>query len=503
MLTLEDVMPFEVFISYAHKDRELQDELATHLSLLRRQNIITAWYDSDIIAGTDWNEQILEHLNSARIILLLVSADFLASDFCYSTEMTQALNRHDAKQACVIPIILRPIDWRNGPFAKLQVLPTGGKPVTQWPTHDEALEGIVQGIRRAIGDLNPGLLLSTGSMAGCIEQVPIWNVPFRRNPYFTGREDILTRLHETFVAQKKAAIMQPQAISGLDDIGKTQTAIEYAYRYSDEYRAVLWVKSETHEDLVADFVGIAELLNLPEKSVQEQDITVKAVRRWLETHTGWLLIFDNADDFTMVSDYLPLRSLGDILLTTRTQTMSGHAYKVEIETMEPGEGALFLLRRAGIVAQDASPDSATTTDLAKAKELVQEMEGLPLALDQAGAYIEETRCGLVGYLALYCTQRAKLLRQRGGLVSGHPQPVATTWSLSFAKVDQANSAAAELLRFCAFLAPDAILKNSLQKVPLLSEHSYNRLLTIPSRSMQPWENFSSIRSCTVTSMFKY
>ena len=146
-------MPFSVFISYSHHDRELRQELEKHLSNLKRQNIITAWYDGDIRPGTEWPAQINEHLNTDQIMLLLISADFMASDFCYSVEMTQAIARHDANQARVLPIILRPTDWRGAPFAKLKVLPTDGKAVTRWPTHDDAFEDIVQGIREAIDDL--------------------------------------------------------------------------------------------------------------------------------------------------------------------------------------------------------------------------------------------------------------------------------------------------------------------------------------------------------------
>ena len=146
-------MPFSVFISYSQQDRELYKELEKHLSNLRRQDVITSWYDGNISPGTEWKSQIIEHLNTDHIILLLISADFMASDFCYSLEMTQAIARHDANQARVLPIILRPTDWKGAPFAKLKVLPTDGKAITRWPTHDDAFVEIVQGIRESIDDL--------------------------------------------------------------------------------------------------------------------------------------------------------------------------------------------------------------------------------------------------------------------------------------------------------------------------------------------------------------
>jgi hypothetical protein len=124
--------------------------------------------------------------------------------------------------------------------------------------------------------------------------------------------------------------------------------------------------------------------------------------------------------------------------------------------MEQEEGTLFLLRRARILEAEDSVDQVSSRDQANALAIVQEMDGLPLALDQAGAYIDETGCGLTGYLTRYLQRRTELLQARGEDVFDHPEPVATTWSLSFEKVEQANPAATDLLRFCAFLAPDAI-----------------------------------------------
>jgi len=147
-------MSIDVFISYAHADRELRDELARHLSGLRNRGIINDWFDGDIIEGTEWEAQLTERLNTAQIILLLISADFIASKFCYDIEMKRALERHDANQARVIPIILRPTDWKGTPFAKLQARPTDGKPVVLWRTHDEAFLDVVKGIKRAIKDLH-------------------------------------------------------------------------------------------------------------------------------------------------------------------------------------------------------------------------------------------------------------------------------------------------------------------------------------------------------------
>jgi TIR domain len=147
-------MALEVFLSYSHQDKAYRSELEKHLSALKRQGIISSWSDGNIVPGTEWRPQIMTHLNTAQIILLLISADFMASDFCYSIEMTRAIERHKANQARVLPIILRPCDWKGTPFADLQALPTAGKAVTRWPTHDDAFEDVIQGIRTAIDDLS-------------------------------------------------------------------------------------------------------------------------------------------------------------------------------------------------------------------------------------------------------------------------------------------------------------------------------------------------------------
>jgi tetratricopeptide (TPR) repeat protein len=143
----------EVFFSYSHRDEELRDELSKHLALLKRQGIITAWHDRKIGAGKEWENEIDEHLNTADIILLLISSDFLASDYCYDVEVQAAMKRHNDGDARVIPVILRPVDLKGAPFGKLQALPRDARPVTDWPNRDQAFLNIAQGIRVAAEEL--------------------------------------------------------------------------------------------------------------------------------------------------------------------------------------------------------------------------------------------------------------------------------------------------------------------------------------------------------------
>ena len=153
-MAVEPMKAIEIFYSYAHEDEALRNELNKHLSVLKQQGLITDWYDRNISAGTKWEQEIDIHLNTAHIILLLVSPDFLASHYCSSVEMKRAMERHEAGEARVIPIILREVDWKGAPFDKLQVLPTNGKPVKSGRNCDKAFLDVAQGIRKAVEELH-------------------------------------------------------------------------------------------------------------------------------------------------------------------------------------------------------------------------------------------------------------------------------------------------------------------------------------------------------------
>lgn len=141
-----------VFFSYSHKDEALRDQLEAHLALLRNQGLIEAWYDRRILPGSEVDDSIFGKLESADIILLLVSSDFISSPYCYSREMTRAMERHDAGEARVIPVILRHCDWQTAPFGKLMAVPRDGKPVTSWTDMDEAFTDVTRQVRRAAVD---------------------------------------------------------------------------------------------------------------------------------------------------------------------------------------------------------------------------------------------------------------------------------------------------------------------------------------------------------------
>ena len=150
-----DTNGMKIFCAYSHVDEELREQLGKHLAPLRRQGVITEWHDRKIGAGKEWEGEIDEHLNTARVILLLVSSDFIDSYSCYDVEMKRALERHKDRNARVIPIILRPVvDWERLPFGKLLALPTDGRAVTLWENQDEAFTNVAKGIAEVVEELN-------------------------------------------------------------------------------------------------------------------------------------------------------------------------------------------------------------------------------------------------------------------------------------------------------------------------------------------------------------
>ncbi|MDQ2903262.1 MAG: toll/interleukin-1 receptor domain-containing protein [Chloroflexota bacterium] len=141
-------MPVRIFFSYSHEDEQLRNELEKHLRILQRQGKIISWSNRETGVGQDWAKEINSNIRIADIILLLISPGFMDSDYCYSIEMTQALERHKRSEAYIIPIILRAVDWKEAPFSNLHCLPSNGKPITSWHNLDEAFFEVAEGIRK-------------------------------------------------------------------------------------------------------------------------------------------------------------------------------------------------------------------------------------------------------------------------------------------------------------------------------------------------------------------
>jgi tetratricopeptide (TPR) repeat protein len=307
-------------------------------------------------------------------------------------------------------------------------------------------------------------LLSMSATVPGVEQagVPVlWTVPIARNPFFTGRDNLLDQLTDLFSCYDEGntpfvpqvALTQARVLKGLGGIGKTQIVVEYAYRTRQhrQYTYTLWVDATTRETLLASVQGLAELLpSFPEHRETDQHALMAAMKHWLTAcPQPWLLIIDNVEEHALTQPFWPTEGNGHMLFTTRLNATGSFAPTLEVEPPGIQEGTALVLRRAQ--RQDVSDEAYNA-----ATNIVLALAGLPLALDQAGAYIEETGCSIADYLHVYHTYRHVLLARRGIYTTSYPDSVATTWLNSLQRLTQTNPAAADLLRLCAFLAPEGI-----------------------------------------------
>jgi len=269
----------------------------------------------------------------------------------------------------------------------------------------------------------------------------LWNVPYERNPVFTGRNEILEAMRADFQKSKK------QVLSGLGGIGKTQIAVEYSYRYREEYTAIIWSFADSQQALNSGFAAIAKLLDLPQKDNAEQAVIASAVKRWLEENDNWLLIFDNADQPAMLHEFLPQQCRGHLLLTSRAHVFQaiGIIKPMDVSVLSPPSATEFLLKRTGRESEQSSDVS----------ELAKELGYFPLALEQAGAYIVENGASFGNYLASFRKRRLDLFEQQKPIIGNYKETVTTTWDLNFTEIES-FPASADLLRMSAFLAPQMI-----------------------------------------------
>src|SRR5688500_10902618 len=273
------------------------------------------------------------------------------------------------------------------------------------------------------------------------------SIPYSRNLNLTGRTRYLDEIHGAL--NSGDPLSRSIAMYGLGGVGKTQLAMEYAYRHMNEYAIVWWVRAEDPTTLIGDFLKLGERLAAGIAKDASPEVVCDAIRRALDRRNDWLLIFDNAPGPYAVSHVLPQGCAGHVLITSRNPNWRGRAKAFQLPPWERGESAQFLHRRTGITGQDE-----------QAKMLAAALGDLPLALEQAAACIEQTHLTFGDYLERYQTHREQLLRLSQP-VSDYPDTVATTWEIAFDKIKGASRTAGDLLNLCAFLSPDEIRRDML------------------------------------------
>jgi len=286
----------------------------------------------------------------------------------------------------------------------------------------------------------PVMIIETSPNTTPANRVPLILLP-HRNPHFTGRQELLEGIRKTF-EESKEAIALTQAIAGLGGIGKTQTALEYAHRYKDYYHCICWVNAETPNTILSSFQDFAKKNEDLKEEMKEAEVIIEAVRDWMQQNDNWLFIYDNAEDEKTLQPYLPAQTgtRQHILITSRNKRFM-KSTAVNINVFTETEACDFIYKYTQKPADEHF------------KDLAKEMGYLPLALDQVGAYMFETKKSYADYLSLYHEKSLSLLQKYRD--NPEKQTAATTWEISLEKIRN-NKAAKQLLHLCAFFDSENI-----------------------------------------------
>lgn len=429
----------DFFISYNSADKSWAEWIAWQLEEAKYTTILQAW---DFRPGHNFMMEMDEASEKTDRTIAVLSPDYFESAFCKLEAFTALVEDPASKMGRLLPIRVREFE-RKGLMQSIVYIDLLGL------DEEAAKKALLGGIKfeRAKPSTPPGFpgsrsVTEKPRFPGALP--PVWNVPFNRNPNFTGRRSLLSDLHAALNSGQYAALTQ--AITGLGGVGKTQLALEYVYSYINEYEIVWWLRSEEPSTLAADYASLAGALNLPESKLADQNIVVKAMRQKLGQLEDWLLIFDTAGKPENIDPYLPQGGGGHVIITSRNQDWDVLAREMPIRVFEEDEAVEFILTRTG----EENSDSA--------KELALELDRLPLALEQACAYIKTCKRSIAGYLELYRQRKTELLKFPISRTD-YGYTVATTWEISFQQVQEESEADADLLNLCAFLAPDKIPKS--------------------------------------------
>ncbi len=430
----------DFFISHTGVDRRWAEWLGWQLEDAGYQVILDVW---DFKAGTSFVGAMEEAAARADRTLVVASPAYFDAE--YTTPEWEAAFAQDGRglagkllpvivRACELPQLLQRLSYIDlvglEPDAAKERLLASVSDQRAKPEREPAFPG------QAAAPPEPRF---PGSLP------PVWNVPHDRNPNFTGREELLSGLHGSLHAGQATVLRQ--ALRGLGGGGKTQLALEYAYRHAADYSVVWWVPSETSP--ATGYEALAGELSLPEAAAAESEVRVQAVKRWLEQHEGWLLVFDNATEPDAIRHYLPQGQAGHVIITSRYWDWGEVASGLGVEVFDRDtESVPFLLRRT------------SQADEAAARRLADALGNLPLALAQASTYIAGAGITLTGYTQLFETRRDELWKDEKP-PDTYPATVAVTWSLAMQEIAQELPEAAELLYLLAYMAPEEVSRKLL------------------------------------------
>ena len=430
----------DFFISYTGADQQWAEWIAWHLEDAGYTTVLQAW---DFHPGSNFVQDMQKALVNSHRAIAVLSTRYLQSAYCMAEWSSAFTEDPTGEKGILIPVRIETCD-PEGLHKAIVYIDLVRKEKQEAKTFLlQELQHVIEKSRRKPKDepSYPGQYKPEPRFPGSLPNV--WNIP-RRNPNFTGRDQLLKELHASLTGGNHTALTQ-HSLHGLGGIGKTQLAIEYAYRYTTSYEYAWWIRSEEDSGIIADYTALATALQLPEKDAEEQEAIIRAVRQWLNTRHGWLLVFDNARDADTLRDYLPDGAGGHVLITSRNPDWKTIGTPLEIKVWQRDESIAFLKERTGL-------DQQTDANL-----LAEELGDLPLALEQAAAYIDKSRITIAEYLELFRTHRKDLL-DRATPPAGYPDTVATTWAMAFEAIRDVPLAS-DILFYSSVIAPDLIPKD--------------------------------------------
>jgi hypothetical protein len=407
----------DFFISYTSADRTWAEWIAWQLETEGYRVVVQAW---DFTPGHDWVHEMQHATATAKRVVVVLSPAYLGS--AHGEAEWRGFYADDPSGERGLLLVVR----------VEQVQPLGLLKTRVYVdlvdhTAVDARTILLAAARGARGKPTaepefPGRVAKTvGSGAEAPrfpgELPPIWNVPFHPNPFFVGRDLVLaelqTRLHGPKVLARRVVL------TGLGGVGKTSVVVEYVYRHQADYDLVWWVNGEQPASLLTDLGALAAQLDLAADAPQEAQVA--ALRSWLEHQPRWLVVLDNVDDPEAVAEWLPRSATGHVVVTSRAEIgWERLASVLPVEVLTPADAAGLLLARAGETGPEAGAAAAT---------LAATLGGLPLALEQASAYVAASgTVTLTGYAELFGTRALELLKR--GQPLGYQHTVATTWSLA-------------------------------------------------------------------------
>jgi tetratricopeptide (TPR) repeat protein len=437
----------DFFISYTSSDRAWAEWIAWQLHEAGASVVLQAW---DMVPGLDFVHEMHKATTTAKGTLAVLSPAYFTSQFSEAEWRVAFANDPSDEQRRLIPV--RVVDFApEGLLATRIYIDLVGK---DRRTAQAALLDGVRGQPAAVpteeptfpGERPAGLqtFALPAQEPGFPGQGPsITNLP-RRNPNFTGRRELLETLRTNLRAGARGAVVQTEAIHGLGGVGKTELTLEYAHRYTSDYDLAWWVTAEQPATVAASLVDLAGRLGIG--SAGEPAETIRDLFENLRRRDRWLLVFDNAEAPGDVADYLPPGGSGHVLVTSRYAAWGQLAEPVRLDVLCREGAVAFVRKRTGSGDENA------------ATELVEALGGLPLALEEAAAYIEATGIGLDDYRGLVVQRMVEMfgLGSPANVAQADERRVATIWSVSLERVLSEAPGAEALLDLCAFLAPDGI-----------------------------------------------